>query len=86
MELTIKLDMDSVELLIKEISRVFGTVKQINDEKEDEKLYRLVDISKILGISYNTLKVKPLPYCRKKNGKRKMYSLSEVKQYLELND
>lgn len=76
-----------IELSEKSIEKIADVIeKKINDRKmEDEKLYNLTQLAKLLGISYHTLKKKNLPCVRINKGSTKFYSLQKVKTFLNDN-
>lgn len=75
--------------IITEIQRINKeTTIQLMDEiqkrkRENEKLYNLKDLSKIIGIKYCTLLKYDLPSQTIGKHSRKMYNLNEVREYLK---
>lgn len=81
MEITVKLDENTIKRLIEGIS---GAI-QATPCKED-RLYNMTELSKILNVSRSTLKTRTLPCNRTSKKGRKLYSLPEVKTALKLNN
>lgn len=79
MELTVKLDKESIEYFAAILAQQITGLKH-----SDEKYYNLKEIADKLNISYNTLlRKKNIPSSTIERGKRKMYLVSEVKEYLK---
>jgi AraC-like DNA-binding protein len=74
-----------VELSKKTIEDIAEIVEQKIEQrvKRDERLYKLKEISAMLNISERTLNRLNIPYRNMGKNTRKMYSLSEVRDYLK---
>lgn len=89
MEISIELNKQLVTAIIEEMKKVNyeTTLKIIHDMKkkdlENERLYNLKQLAKILNINYRTLQNYNLPYESKNNSTRKFYRLSDVRDYLQ---
>ena len=74
-----------VELSKKTIEDIAEIVEQKIEQrvKRDERLYKLKEISAMLNISERTLNRLKIHYRNMGKNTRKMYSLSEVRDYLK---
>jgi hypothetical protein len=74
-----------VELSKKTIEDIAEIVEQKIEQrvKRDERLYKLKEISAMLNISERTLNRLNIPFRNMGKNTRKMYSLSEVRDYLK---
>jgi AraC-like DNA-binding protein len=74
-----------IELSKKTIEDIAEIVEQKIEQrvKRDERLYKLKEISAMLNISERTLNRLNIPYRNMGKNTRKMYSLSEVRDYLK---
>ena len=79
MELTIKIDPESINLIVSSLS---DAILQATKDQNKKKFYNLKEIANIFNIKYPTIKTKSLPYPKEREGKQERYVLSEVKEYL----
>lgn len=63
-----------------------STLKLVEDildkNRENERLYTLKDLSKLMNIGYRSLLTYNLPYHKVAHKNQKMYRLSEIREYL----
>lgn len=78
-----------IAALIEEMHKINkeNTIQIMNDlqkkKRENERLYNLKELSKILKIAYGTLSHYELPFRTIGRSSRKMYNLNEVNEYLK---
>lgn len=89
MEIAIELNKKLAMAIIEEMKKtnLELTMQLIEDiqkkKRENERLYNLKQIAEMIGIKYKTLANYKLPFQTIGNNARKMYSLNEVRQYLQ---
>lgn len=79
MEMMIKLDPESINLIV---SGIADAIVQVTKKENGKRFYGKKELADIFDIPYSTLKKKPLPYIKERKNKRDRYSLNEVKEYL----